>query len=82
MNSPTSSDVPVTEAASTAGASAGEKKRISGKKGLLGLLLLTLLYIISPVDLLPESLLGPVGLADDAILLAYLIKRLWAYFRR
>jgi len=32
---------------------------------ILFVLVLALLYIISPVDLLPELLLGPVGLADD-----------------
>ena len=32
---------------------------------ILFVLVLTLLYIISPVDLLPELLLGPVGYVDD-----------------
>ncbi|WP_222711043.1 YkvA family protein [Quadrisphaera setariae] len=29
-------------------------------------------YVASPVDLLPEGLLGPIGLADDAAVLAWL----------
>jgi uncharacterized membrane protein YkvA (DUF1232 family) len=29
-------------------------------------------YVVSPADLLPEGLLGPVGLADDAAVLAWL----------
>jgi uncharacterized membrane protein YkvA (DUF1232 family) len=44
--------------------------------GLLGLAIFTVAYIFSPVDLIPESLLGPLGFADDAALLAYLIKRI------
>jgi uncharacterized membrane protein YkvA (DUF1232 family) len=30
---------------------------------------LALLYVISPVDFLPEIFLGPIGLIDDAIAL-------------
>ncbi len=30
-------------------------------------------YFISPVDLLPEALLGPVGLLDDVVLAAYVL---------
>lgn len=29
-------------------------------------------YVLSPADLLPEGLLGPIGLADDAAVLAWL----------
>jgi uncharacterized membrane protein YkvA (DUF1232 family) len=32
---------------------------------------LGLLYMLSPVDLLPEILLGPFGLADDAFVVAW-----------
>lgn len=35
-----------------------------------------ILYIISPIDLVPEALLGPFGLADDVGALIYLIKTL------
>lgn len=30
-----------------------------------GRLISSLLYIISPIDLLPEAFLGPIGLIDD-----------------
>ena len=33
-----------------------------------------ILYIASPVDLLPEALLGPFGLSDDLIAIAVLVK--------
>jgi uncharacterized membrane protein YkvA (DUF1232 family) len=36
--------------------------------GLLG----ALLYVVSPVDLMPEGLLAVFGLADDAVLLAWM----------
>ncbi|NUQ42510.1 MAG: DUF1232 domain-containing protein [Calditrichaceae bacterium] len=34
------------------------------------------IYFFSPLDLLPEALLGPLGFADDAALLAFVIKRI------
>ncbi|EXI62846.1 DUF1232 domain-containing protein [Mannheimia granulomatis] len=33
-----------------------------------------LVYMFSPVDILPEAILGPLGLVDDAAALALLIK--------
>lgn len=33
-------------------------------------------YLVSPVDLLPEALLGPLGLADDAMVLSWLATQL------
>ena len=33
-------------------------------------------YLVSPVDLLPEALLGVVGLADDAVVLGWLATQL------
>ena len=47
---------------------------------ILGIVLCCI-YIISPVDLLPEFLLGPLGIIDDAGVLGFmlfLIKQLWA----
>ena len=38
----------------------------------LGLMVLAALYVISPVDLVPEGLLLAFGLADDAMVLAWL----------
>lgn len=44
-------------------------------------ILLAILYIISPIDIIPEFLFGPVGLIDDAAVLAYLMKLLYDRFR-
>ena len=33
-------------------------------------------YVLSPIDLLPEFLLGPIGLLDDALVLALTVSRL------
>ncbi len=30
-------------------------------------------YVVSPVDVLPEALLGPLGLADDAFVVTWLV---------
>jgi uncharacterized membrane protein YkvA (DUF1232 family) len=37
---------------------------------------LGLAYVLSPVDLLPEFLFGPLGLLDDALILALTVSRL------
>ena len=41
----------------------GEKAKIAG----------ALAYFVSPIDLLPEALLGPIGYLDDVALAAYVI---------
>lgn len=46
--------------------SLGEKATMAG----------TAAYLVSPVDLLPESILGPIGLVDDAALALFVVKRL------
>jgi uncharacterized membrane protein YkvA (DUF1232 family) len=33
-------------------------------------------YVLSPIDLLPEFLFGPIGLLDDALVLALTVSRL------
>ena len=38
----------------------------------LALMVGALAYLITPVDLMPEALLGPFGLLDDAFVLAWL----------
>jgi uncharacterized membrane protein YkvA (DUF1232 family) len=38
----------------------------------LGLMALALLYVVSPVDLVPEAALLLLGMADDAMVLAWL----------
>lgn len=40
-------------------------------------IIVILIYLLSPVDLLPEAVLGPMGLVDDAAALFLLIKLLW-----
>ena len=51
------------------------------KKPLLILgIVICIIYILSPFDLIPEIPLGPMGLIDDAGVLAFmlfLIKQLW-----
>ena len=46
------------------------------------IIILSILYIISPIDLMPIFLLGPVGLIDDLfvalVLLVYALIRLFA----
>jgi uncharacterized membrane protein YkvA (DUF1232 family) len=37
------------------------------------LAVLGLLYVLSPVDLMPEVLLGPLGLGDDALVTAWIV---------
>lgn len=44
--------------------------------GHLALLAAAAAYVVSPVDLLPEALVGVVGLADDAVVLAWLARTL------
>jgi uncharacterized membrane protein YkvA (DUF1232 family) len=39
----------------------------------IGLAVLGLLYVLSPVDLMPEVLLGPFGLGDDALVTAWIV---------
>lgn len=29
-----------------------------------------LIYTLSPIDILPEAILGPIGLVDDSVVLA------------
>lgn len=33
-----------------------------------------LIYLLSPIDILPEAVLGPLGLVDDAAAIALLIR--------
>jgi len=41
-------------------------------KGRLGLCLLAMLYVLSPVDLVPELFVPILGLGDDAVVMAWL----------
>ena len=45
-------------------------------KGRLALIVLALLYIVSPIDVMPEALLTIPGLLDDAAVVAWLVATL------
>ncbi len=45
------------------------------------LLILAAVYILSPVDIIPEMLLGPLGLTDDVVAVALVAKLGWSAFR-
>lgn len=52
-------------------------RTLSGKypeltRGRLALLVLAIAYLVSPVDLVPELILGPLGLADDGVVALWL----------
>ena len=40
------------------------------------------IYIILPIDLVPEALLGPFGLPDDLVALFYAIRRFKSALRK
>jgi uncharacterized membrane protein YkvA (DUF1232 family) len=41
-------------------------------RGRLGLIVLALAYLVSPIDLVPEAFLALVGLTDDAVVALWL----------
>lgn len=46
------------------------------------ILILSVIYILSPIDLIPEFLLGPLGIIDDAaVLIGLLVKAVYDYWR-
>ena len=66
--------------AATESAAAPRKRRgLSAPEWVL--LVLSAVYILSPVDVIPEVLLGPLGLTDDAVALAIVAKLGWSAFR-
>jgi|GEM_PF-6854835 len=44
------------------------------------ILILSALYIFSPIDFIPEALVGPFGLIDDAVVLVGLLVFLFVKF--
>jgi uncharacterized membrane protein YkvA (DUF1232 family) len=52
------------------------------KKRNILIILGGLVYVLSPMDFLPEALLGPVGLADDAAILIFVYKRITGELER
>jgi uncharacterized membrane protein YkvA (DUF1232 family) len=60
------------QARSSAGAGAGATpSKPKGKLKRVAIIVLTLIYVLSPLDLLPEALLGPIGWLDDLGVLAW-----------
>lgn len=52
---------------------AGDKRVSASEKGkLVG----AIVYFVSPIDLISEALLGPVGYVDDLVLAAYVLNSL------
>jgi uncharacterized membrane protein YkvA (DUF1232 family) len=47
-------------------------------KGRIGLAVVAVLYVLSPIDLVPELLLPVLGLGDDAVVMAWLAGTLLA----
>ncbi|MCB1015730.1 MAG: DUF1232 domain-containing protein [Acidimicrobiales bacterium] len=43
--------------------------------------ILAAVYVVSPVDVIPEVLLGPLGLTDDVVAVALLAKLGWSALR-
>lgn len=44
-------------------------------------LVIAAVYVLSPVDVVPEVLLGPLGLTDDVVALALIAKLGWSATR-
>lgn len=47
-------------------------------RGQLGLIALGVLYVVSPVDVVPEAIIPLIGLADDAFVVTWLAGRVLA----
>ncbi len=39
------------------------------------ILILSLIYILSPIDIIPEAFLGPFGIIDDSLLVILLLTK-------
>jgi hypothetical protein len=77
---------PSSSAQSCAGASAGSGKggpssaepiKSKGKFKRVAIIVLTLLYVLSPLDLVPEAFLGPIGWLDDLGVLAWAARQVF-----
>lgn len=69
-------DIPMSAAA----AGATRKRRgLSAKDWVI--LIVAAVYILSPVDIIPEVFLGPLGLTDDVVALAIIAKLGWSAFQ-
>ena len=50
------------------------------QNGRLKTIIFSLLYMMSPFDLLPEAILGPFGLIDDSLVGMNMVRTLTNYF--
>jgi uncharacterized membrane protein YkvA (DUF1232 family) len=66
-------------AKANAGANAQPLKS-NGKMKRIAIIVLTLIYVLSPLDLLPEAFLGPIGWLDDLGVLAWAARQV--FFKR
>ena len=57
---------------SAEGVSRGTRRRLSTRAWLT--IAVCVLYVVSPLDVLPEALLGPFGLPDDVIVILIGVK--------
>ena len=48
--------------------------------GRLKTIIFSLIYMASPIDILPEALLGPLGLIDDSLVGMNLVRTLGNYY--
>jgi len=60
---------------------AAPRKRRGLKATEWVVLVIAAIYILSPVDVIPEALLGPLGLTDDVVAFAILAKLGWSAIR-
>ena len=72
---------PPDAARATAAAVVAPRKRRGLRAAAAVALVLALVYILSPVDVIPEVLLGPLGLTDDVVAVALVAKLGWSAFR-
>lgn len=61
---------------SAAAGGARKRRGLSAKEWVV--LLVAAVYLLSPVDIIPEIFLGPLGLTDDVVAFAILAKLGWS----
>ena len=68
-------DIPASAAAGTT----RKRRGLSAKEWVI--LIVAAVYLLSPVDVIPEMFLGPLGLTDDVVAFAILAKLGWSAFQ-
>jgi Protein of unknown function (DUF1232) len=61
----------------TGGPSSAEPIKSKGKLKRVAIIVLTLIYVLSPLDLVPEAFLGPIGWLDDLGVLAWAARQVF-----